>query len=52
MDLSNNISMEPTALDESEVIYNKKYKKVFNEPIGSGNFGCVYLVKNIFTKKR
>ena len=38
--------------NEKEVIYNKKYKKVFNQPIGSGSFSSVYLVENILDHKK
>ena len=38
--------------DETETIFNKKYKKIYQQPIGVGAFGCVYLVKNIFNNKK
>lgn len=34
---------------ENEHIYNNKYKKICH--LGSGSFGCVYLVQNIENKK-
>jgi len=37
---------------ESDEIYNKKYKKILKNPIGSGTYGTVFLVKNILNKKR
>ena len=36
----------------NEVIYNEKYKKVREKPIGLGSFGVVFLVKNILTDQR
>ncbi len=36
----------------NEVIYNEKYKKVIEKPIGLGSFGVVFLVKNILTDQR
>ena len=39
-------------LGNSEKIYNKKYRKVSKNSIGSGTFGSVYVVENIFNKKR
>ena len=37
---------------DDEIIYNKKYKKVLEHPIGSGTYSSVYLVKNIFNEKK
>ena len=28
------------------------YRKIYKNPIGSGAFGCVYLVENVLNKKR
>ena len=37
---------------EPEIIYSKKYRKVLEDPIGSGGFGNVYLAENIINKKK
>lgn len=49
--------MDPTHTEsknatENELIYNGKYKKIRNKPIGQGSFGCVYLVQDINTNEK
>ena len=45
-----NVSIEKTT--ESKIIYNKKYLTIREKAIGSGGFGTVYLVKNIYNNEK
>ncbi len=36
----------------TKVLYNEKYRRVHNDPIGTGAYGSVFLVENISNKKR
>jgi len=48
--MGSNISNKKAA--EDTVVYNGKYQKILPDPIGSGAFGTVYLVKNIQSKQK
>jgi len=46
------VSIEKNVEAENEIILNGKYQRILKKPIGSGSFGSVYLVKNIFNNKK
>lgn len=44
--------LDNTIVKNNQKIFNEKYVTVIRNPIASGSFGCVYLVKDIQTNKK